>query len=347
MKHVINISQKEEWVSYVRRSVNVDFYHTWNYHTLHVKEGTALLFVCEDKDDFIAIPLLKRSIPNSNYFDMGSVYGYGGPFSTRAFAELSETLITLFKANLLDFLRQENIISVFSRLHPFFDQGPLINGFEGVVDNGKVVALDLMIPLEDQRQQYQERSWRKIKQLRNKGYYVAEGHTSADIKFFEEIYTSNMLRIEAADYYLFDEAYFTQLLQSDEYDARLLFVYNEAGYPICGAIIVLTNQIIQAHLLGTRAEYLQDSPAKLLLDEVALLGRREGMKYYNLGGGLGFKEDSLFKWKSSFSDLTFEYKSWRFIVDHDAYNSLLTDMEIDHDSDVDFFPLYRLQRQTI
>jgi hypothetical protein len=347
MKHVIDISQKEEWISYVRRSVNVDFYHTWNYHTLHAKEGKALLFVYEEDNDFIAIPLLKRPIPNSDYFDMGSVYGYGGPFSSRVFSELNKTLIEQFKIHFVDFLEQENIISVFSRLHPFFDQDPLMDGFEGVVDNGKVVALDLMISLEDQRRQYQERATRKIRQLRNRGYYVVEGRTNADIKIFEEIYTSNMLRIEATDYYLFDEAYFTKLLHSDEYDARLLFVYNEAGYPVCGAIIVLTNQIIQAHLLGTRTEYLQDSPAKLMLDEVTLLGRREGMKYYNLGGGLGFKEDSLFKWKSSFSDLTFEYKSWRFIVNHDVYNHLLTNMEIDPDSDVDFFPLYRLQRQIV
>src|SRR5215217_1608676 len=342
MKHVITISQKEEWISYVKRAVNFDFYHTWNYHTLHVKEGIAMLFVYEHNDDFIAIPLLKRSIPNSSYFDMGSVYGYGGPFSTRSFTELDETLIELFKAHLLQFLKEENIISVFSRLHPFFDQDPLMNCFEGVVGNGKVVALDLTISLEEQRQQYQERAWRKIKQLRSKGYYVSGGNTLSDIKIFEEIYTSNMLRIEATDYYMFDEAYFKQLLQSDEYDARLLFVYNEAGYPVCGAIIVLTNQIIQAHLLGTRKEYLQESPAKLMLDEVALLGRREGIKYYNLGGGLGFKEDSLFRWKSSFSDLTFEYKSWRYVVNRDMYNSILTDLEIDHDSDIDFFPLYRV-----
>jgi len=347
MKRVLTLSEKEEWVSYVKRSLDYDFYHTWTYHTLHVPEGTAILFIYEDGNDFIAIPLLKRVIPYSVFFDMGSVYGYGGPISNHSFANLDPGLIEQFKSNLLDFLKEENIISVFSRLHPFLDQAPLMKHFDGVVQNGKVVALDLTISLEEQRKQYQERVFRKIKQLRNKGYYVAEASSKADIRTFVEIYTLNMLRIDASDYYLFDETYFDRLLSSDEYDARLLFVYNETGYPICGAVIVFTNQIIQAHLLGTRAEYLQDSPAKLLIDEITLLGRGMGMKYYNLGGGLGFKEDSLFQWKKTFSHLTFDYQSWRFVVNKAEYHSMVLDMGLDCNSEVDFFPLYRSQPQKV
>ncbi|WP_316791810.1 GNAT family N-acetyltransferase [Pedobacter frigoris] len=347
MKHVITLTQKDRWMGYVKRSVNFDFYHTWTYHVLHSAEGDALLFVYEKGSDFIAFPLLKRRIPCSDFFDMSSVYGYSGPISSREFAALSLEFILDFKNALLEFFQEEGIVSVFSRLHPFFNQEPLMEHFEGVVENGKVVALDLTISLDEQRKQYQERAHRKIKQLRKRGYYVKEAAASEDIQTFLSIYTSNMIRLGASDYYMFNEEYFTQLLKSDEYDARLLFVYDDTGYPICGAIIVLTNQIIQAHLLGTRKEYLSDSPAKLLIDEITLLGRELGMKYYNLGGGLGFKEDSLYDWKRSFSDLTFNYQSWRFIVSRDKYNAILSETGIDKESSIDFFPLYRSQPQKV
>ncbi|MNR02503.1 hypothetical protein D3C85_1183580 [compost metagenome] len=156
-----------------------------------------------------------------------------------------------------------------------------------------------------------------------------------------------MLRVDASETYYFDEPYFKALLRADEFDARLVFVYDKDNYPVCGAIVVHTNGIMQAHLLGTRTAWLADSPAKLLTEEITILGREMGAKYYNLGGGLGFKEDSLFLWKTNFSSLTFEYQTWRFVADPEAYNSLLLQQDIEPDTEVDFFPLYRLQAHKV
>ena len=202
--------------------------------------------------------------------------------------------------------------------------------------------MDLSISLEEQRNAYRESFLRKVKQLRKKGFYVKEVNAEEDIKIFALIYRLNMHRIDASDKYYFDYAYFKTLLDSDEVDARLLFVYDTNDYPISGIIVVITNGIIQFHLLGTREEYLADSPAKLLIEEVTIIGRALGVKVFNLGGGLGFKEDSLFKWKTGFSHLTFDYRSWRFIVNEEIYMSLLTKRDIENDTEVDFFPLYRL-----
>jgi len=343
MKYIVKIDQEAEWKSLVKRALKYDFYHSWIYHTLDNTSGTPMLFVYEEGSDFIAIPLLKREIQDSEYYDMSSVYGYSGPISNKDFHELSSDFVYSFKTNFLDFLKAEKIVTVFSRLNPFFGQTELMEHFGGVADNGKVVVLDLSLSIDEQRSAYQERVLRKVKNLRKKGYYVREAGTTEDITIFNEIYTLNMLRVDASTTYYFDENYFKCLLDSDEYDARLIFVYDQNDYPICGAIIVITNGIMQAHLLGTRQEYLADSPAKLLTEEITILGRRLGVRYYNLGGGLGFKEDSLFRWKANFSNLTFDYKSWRFVANPEVYASLLSQQEIDLNSEIDFFPLYRLQ----
>ncbi len=346
MKKIITIVQKKEWITYVKKSVNSDFYHTWLYHSLD-SSGFPLLFVYEEDEDFIAFPLIKRAIQGTNMYDFSSVYGYSGPISNKNFNELDESFVNRFKNYFLSYLSDEKIVSIFSRLHPFYDQEVLLNKLGGVWDNGKVIAIDLNISLETQRSRYQNRVLRQVKQMNRKGYVVKEANSLADIKIFKEMYVEHMMRLDASESYFFDDQYFVELLDSDELDAKLLFVYNENGIPICGAIVVFTNSIIQAHLLATKYEYYAESPAKLLTDEIAVLGRDLGMKYYNLGGGVGFKEDSLFSWKLAFSKLTFSYNSWRFIVNHTEYQNILNRLDIDPALSIDLFPLYRLNRKQI
>lgn len=339
MKKIVTIYQKDQWKTYVRKSINYDFYHSWTFHSLE-ETYTPLLFVYEDQDDFIALPVLKRAIPETEFYDLSSTYGYVGPISNRNFEDMPEELIIGFKISLLSFLTEEKIISIFCRLHPFINQNPLLQKFGGICDNGKVVVMDLTVPLQVQRAKY-SKVYSKIKQLKRLGYYLKEANSLEDIKTFLAIYEQNMLRLHASDSYKYTEEYLINLLSSNEYDAKLYFVNNENNCPVCGTIIVFTNQLIQGHLLATKEEYRSNSPAKLLIDEVTIIGRERGMKYYNLGGGFGYKEDSLYQWKSTFSNLTFNHKSWRYIVDPGAYEDILHKFDIDNNSNVDFFPLYR------
>ncbi|SMC95221.1 GNAT family N-acetyltransferase [Pedobacter nyackensis] len=346
MHHLVTIDQKEEWKGYVSDSVQHDFYHTWYYHSLD-RSGTPILFVYEEGENYIAFPLIKREIPRSLLYDLTSVYGYTGPISNQRFEDLSDEFLENFKDSFLTFLRKGQHVSVFSRLHPFFDQQRVMQKFGGVHANGKTIAIDLTIPIEDQRNKYHKRLAEKIRQLRRKGYEVREANGPEDIKLFASIYTENMQRIEASDFYLFTEEYFNDLHESNEFNSKLLLVYNQEGFAVCGAFIVCTNDIIQAHLLGTRTAYLGDSPAKLLTDEITVIGREMGAKYFHLGGGLNFKQDSLFEWKACFSDYILDFKSWRFIADQDPYTALLEEHQIDKNEEVDFFPLYRYTKKVI
>jgi len=335
----LSLNQKDEWIKYVNRAAEYDFYHTWHYHTL-AKEGEAILYVYTEDENFIAIPFLKRSIPNSDYFDLHSVYGFTGPISNIPHNEIREGFIDNFKGFFLEFLKNENFVSIFSRLHPFFNQSKIIEKFGGLFDNGKTVAIDLQQPLEIQRKNYRQTTFDAIRKCKRLGYELRECKTQDEIDAFTSIYQDNMKRINATDFYLFNEEYFTELVQRNQYNCKLMLVY-VSGEIICGSVVILTNGIIQAHVIGTKAEYLHNSPAKFLVDEVSVLGRALGMKYYHLGGGLGFKQDSLYEWKRGFSDFTLDYKSWRYIADVNKYNMLLDERSIDHHDKIDFFPLYR------
>jgi hypothetical protein len=339
MIQVLTTENQIEWQTYVQQAANFDFYHTWYYHSLD-KTGEPILVLYTEGDLYIAFPFIKRDIPESAYCDLSCVYGYTGPISNSELNQLGLSTLDNFHREFVDFLRDYKAISIFSRLHCFFDQLPLVDKFDGIYENGKAVVIDLRLSPEVQRAKYQTRVLEKIKAMRRKGYYVKEGKTTEEIAEFASIYTENMKRIGATDFYLFNPEYFERLLQSNEFNSKLLTVY-DAGKPVCGAIIVCTQKIIQAHLLGTRTDYLQYSPAKLLTDEICVLGREMGMEFFNLGGGLGFKEDSLFSWKAGFSDLFLKFNSWRYIADPEEYIRLTVERGLDIDSNVDFFPLYR------
>ncbi|TCC92711.1 GNAT family N-acetyltransferase [Pedobacter hiemivivus] len=339
MIKVITLSQKEEWDFYVKNAFIHDFYHTWHYHTLD-ESGVAILLVYEEDGDFIAFPCLKRKIPDSSFFDLSSVYGYVGPIANKENQYLSEALISNFKKAFLNFLKNEQIVSVFSRLHPFFDQDRLVSGFNGIYENGKTVALDLTLPIVSQRKKYSSSTYRAIRKSWKRGFSIRETKQDADVNTFIDIYLENMARINSTDYYLFSRQYFFDLINSNDFDCRLLLV-SLKDEVVCGMIITFTHGIIQAHLVGTKEAYLIESPAKLLIDEITVLGRKEGMKYLHLGGGLGFREDTLFNWKSSFSDLFLDYKSFRHIVNDSVYQTLVQKQRIEKNATIDFFPLYR------
>jgi hypothetical protein len=339
MTKVITIQDRVEWVSYIRKAAEFDCYHTWHYNSLN-RIGKPILFIYEEQDNFIAIPLIARPVEGTEYYDLTSVYGFSGPISNKKIDELDDRLTEDFKSAFTAFLSSENYISVFSRLNPFFKQVQLLKKFGGIYDNGRTVVLDLSLSIEEQRKSYSESVRGSIRKAWRNGYRVKEEKGPRAIALFTSIYTENMHRVDASDYYLFNKEYFQQLLDSDEYDTRILMVY-DGSEVMASTMIILTNGIIQAYLVGTRKEYIKYSPTKFLVDEITLLGRTLGMRYFNLGGGLGFKEDSLLNWKLAFTDNTFDYKSWRYIANPTVYQQLIDEKGIDKDAEIDFFPLYR------
>jgi len=339
MTKVLSIHDKLEWNAYVSKAVEYDFYHTWHYHTLDTV-GSPLLFIYESDEGFIGLPLIKRPIPGTSYYDLTSVYGYTGPISNMAMHCIPENVIEAFKKEFIRFLADGKFVSVFSRLTPFCQQTNILARFGGLHNNGLTVALDLSIDDDTRRKGYRNSTLPTIKQAWKKGIVVKEAKGPEAVATFASIYLENMQRVGASKMYLFDERHFDKLINTDEYDARILMVC-DGDIAMAGTIVTFTNGVIQAFLIGTRNEYRKYSPSKFLVDEICLLGKSLGMRYYNLGGGVGFKEDSLFTWKAAFSPLHLPYKTWRYIANPAVYNALLEERGIDKNSDVDFFPLYR------
>jgi len=94
---------------------------------------------------------------------------------------------------------------------------------------------------------------------------------------------------------------FYDSIRIDLKDNALIF-YSYIGNEIIAATIVLfCNGQMHAHLGGTKEQFLPYSPDTLLTYRAALWGHENGYRTLHLGGGVGGREDSLFRFKSGFN----------------------------------------------
>lgn len=334
---MITKHESERWSYYLKRSIDYDVFHTLHYHDLDMG-GEPVLFVYEEGENFVGFPLLRRKIEHSDYCDFTSSYGYSGPISNKAFNSLSDDFVENFKYAFVDFMQNNKAVSVFCRLNPFLNQSSLLNKIDNVRNNGRTIYMDLTESLDVQIARYNKRLSRQLRQLRRFGYVLKEAKTELEIQHFTKMYHKNMIRVDASQRYFYSEDYFTSLIESQEFNTKLLLMY-DGDKIVCGAVVLWGNGIIRNHLSATHESYISLSPSKLMTDEISKLGRELGMKYLHLGGGVGGKEDTLFNFKLSFSNLVLQDNIWCFISDHSAYDQLVTQKNIT--SNMAYFPLYR------
>ena len=331
------ITAKEEWGSLINQVDNYDFYSTYDYHALsNSDDHKHILIKYTEGNIVIGLPLVMRKIMNTNFYDATSVYGYAGPISKN----IPENFDNLkFKKELYDFFVDHKIVSVFSRLNPYLPhQDNILKNIGNVKSKGDVVMINLKESLEAQRHQYQKRLKTHINKARTL-CYIRKANSKADIDAFIRLYYENMERVDAKKSYFFSENYFYKFTHLDNCKIEILLaVLNETNEIISGAMFVKTKGIIQYHLSGTKAEYLEVPALKLLIDEMRIKGTKENYNVFNLGGGLNSKDDSLLRFKKSFSKSLKKFSVWQYIVNENMYNELKNSVET---IDNDFFPEYR------
>jgi hypothetical protein len=337
MLEILSLDNKPRWNEIVQSMDNYDFYHLAEYHQLDLS-GTPLLLYYSDNTVSFALPVILRAIAETGYKDITSVYGYAGPLSGGKTFSLDS--INKFQERLRDFFDSNRVISAFARLHPLFlNQASILNGLGNVRDENQTVGINLTLPEEEQKKQYTHSLKQALNHLKRKKVFVRQAETKEEIDTFIAIYRENMERVNAAENYFFSCEYFHSFLHTINSFILLAFFEREI---ICGSLCSMCNGIIQTHLAATKNEFLRDSPLKYVWDQVRETGVKKQMKYLHFGGGISGKNDSLFFFKSHFSNLRFMFKTWRYIHNKTIYNDLLNRKFNGNIPDNRFFPLYRL-----
>lgn len=333
------ITEEDKWSEFLNEIEIFDFYHTFSYHfASKSKNETPILLKYKNKDVLIGLPLLLRDIPGTDYKDATSAYGYVGPISKGVDQSFDNSI---FNNEMEKYFKENSIISVFSRLNPYIsNQCKILINFGDIISQGRVVNIDLNLSIDSQRTNYRSRLKTHVNKSRRL-CSIRKVITENDLQDFIDLYHENMDRVNAKESYYFSNLYFQNLLKSTDFETIILLaVDNESGKIIAGSMFIITNGIVQYHLSGTKNNFLHLTPTKLLIDEMRIIASKNGYRYFNLGGGLGGRDDdSLFDFKSSFSKDFKDFNLWKLITNQKIYDELVHKRGINIESN--YFPLYR------
>lgn len=308
-----------------------DTYHLPQYHFLAKQqdEGTPFLFHFQDAGNFAALPFLLRRVSDvkgledSTFCDVTSVYGYPGPVTNaKEDSASADSFRSHFQTNLLQLFRDMNVVCFFTRQNPLLRTSWLFRGMGDILVMGTTVAIDLGRSLNEQDRDMTKGHRYDIRKAKESDIVAYEDKGFKRLDDFVSAYNETMKRTGAAEYYFFPKSYYIEL-KGLLADRLKLFVAEKADVVISASLFLVTGEIIQYHLSGTPDRYLTHSGSKVILDQVRRWGTDHGYRWLHLGGGLGSKEDSLFRFKAGFSKLRFSFETTRAIIEPQVYEKLV------------------------
>lgn len=341
---VYTLEQSEQWNTVVRSFTDYDVYWLSGYvkaFQIH-GDGEPLLFDYEGngirginvvmKRDIAHDKYFAGKIQEGQYFDFSTPYGYGG------WIVEGENNKELFKAY-EEWCQKNNIISEFIRFHPVLENHRAVASNYEVVPLGNTVTLSLPSP-EVIWANLTSKNRNVIRKAQNHGIKIFYGRYPEIFEIFQEIYNLTMDRDNAESYYYFNSDFYKSVLNNLPHNAQVFYA-ELSGNVISASIILMANGKMSYHLSGFLKEYSNLAPTNLLLYEVALWGCANGYKTLYLGGGVGSREDSLFKFKKAFyrGDDFRKFHIGKKIFNQEIYNKL-ANMR-DRVSEGGYFPKYR------
>ena len=310
--------------------VRHDFYHLPEYASLDGEGNHARpkAYWAQEGDREFFVPYLQRRcavlFPGSeeagNVDDVISPYGYPGILLSDA-ARKSPEFVRGAIGRLSETLGEQGVCSAFLRMNPLLSGGFATlfpeNFFMPSTDT---VAMDLS--LDDARiwKNVRDGHQSTINKCNRLGFVPRMVPFREYIDPFMTIYEETMNRVNARDSYYFGRDYFEKLASMPE---RVHCCVAELeGHVAAACIFLECGGIVQAHLGGTKSEYLSKSPFHLVLYHVAGWAKSRGNQYLHLGGGVGGSGDRLLHFKRGFSPLLFPFHTLRLITNEETYRQL-------------------------
>jgi Acetyltransferase (GNAT) domain len=314
------------WINVLSR-LRHDFYDRSDYVKLDAARVDARPegFLAEEGDRRFFVPYLLRSCDHLTttgsqaILDAISPYGYGGILVNEA------GRIAGFVAAGLDAYRHtlanRNVCSAFLRMHPILSAD--WDAFfppDTFVETGETVAIDLSLDENALWKNLRHGHQETIKKCRKLGHVARFVPAAKVLDEFEVLYEQTMDRVNAKDAFYFDRDYFAALASMPDVHCCVV----ERDSIIAAACLFFEcGGIVQAHLGGTRTEFLTKSPFHMTIYQAALWAKARGNRWLHLGGGVGGANDSLLHFKAGFSPARFRFLTSRLIINARHYRDLV------------------------
>ncbi len=335
-----SLKERDEWQRVMNAFPMSDIYYMPDYMETQeeLERGRALLAVWDppDFDGKVAYAFIKRSIEGyDDVFDITTPYGYGGPIFSGSLTDSSRA-IREFRAEFSDYCRDSRIVSEFVRFHPLLGNyvGDCCGMKTAYVRDTVVVELDAS---RDPLVAFPSKTRNMVRKAVKRGVRVEVSSDATSLREFIRLYNETMQRRNAADYYFFSELFFKELLEKVK-PRPFLLTACLGDRAIASALFLRFDQFLHYHFSGSDPDFQRFAPNDLIIYEAAVQGIRLGAKRLHLGGGYKGTEDSLFRFKASFSDVRTPFYIGRQIHDQEAYDKLCIVLGR---NDEGYFPAYR------
>lgn len=342
---VLTLQQSQEWDQIVRSFSDYDVYYLSGYvkaFRLH-GDGEPLLFYYESgglrginvvmKRDISKDPCFAEILPENKYFDFSTPYGYGGWL-----LEGKEDIPSLF-AVYEHWCLKNAVVSEFVRFHPVLENHTGVQDAYEVVYLGRSIAIDLSSP-EEIWTNLTSQNRSRIRKAKKNMVQVYHGRCPELFDLFKKLYDLTMDKDHADNYYYFQDVFYNSVLYDLPQNAQIFYARKDEEI-IAAYVVLAANGYLHYHLGGSRQEYLSIAPNNLLMYEIALWGYANGYRTLHLGGGLGAREDNLYRFKKTFyCGEPRKFHIGRKIFLPKVYEDL-TAMRTDIPEGSRFFPRYR------
>lgn len=261
-------------------------------------------------------------IPKTEYYDIQSAYGYGGPIATSTEKDFLENAWKEY----YEFCCEKKVIVEFIRFHPLYENWKFYQG--EVINNRKTVLVDLQA--EDLISSYAEN---RVRTAIRKGLKNCLSISIADnvdfMMHFKDLYLDSMLRIGAPSFYLFNEDYLKALCS---WKKSFLVLASKDNKKVAALLGLISGKILELHLFGSSAESNRLCATNLIYHEAFKVAKEMGCHIAHFGGGVSnSKDDRLLFFKLGYSSNTLDYKIGKFIHNPDVYYAMKKSFECNTD----------------
>jgi Acetyltransferase (GNAT) domain len=277
-------------------------------------EGVTHTLTVESSSGCAAIPVIQRSIPNSEQSDAVSPYGYPGGVLTGSAPDLSEADLS-----------HVGIVSLFLRDRV---------GLPTLQHGSARSPILIHNPLAPRRMR--EAFARNIRKNEREGY-TSETIHGRDVNLsmlneFRRCYVDTMRRVNATSRYFYSLDYLAGCLSFD--GSWLVLTRGPDSIPASAMIIVRSDGALHYYLGGTADAHQSSSPAKNVYSQAIRLADQLALPL-NFGGGVK-AGDGLEDFKRGFSNEEEQFVTHELICEPSLYAQLSGP-----NSSGAFFPAYR------
>ena len=312
-----------------------DIYYFLDYVKLYRnKVCEPKCFIYKSEDNIFFYPFIKRSILKTKYYDIITPYGYGGPITK---IDKKDFCLEALKS-FANYIKENNIICELIKFHPLLKNHKIYEkiNFHKIYKVCNTVTINCQYDIDQMWSQiYKKSNKEKIKKIKKMKPKIIFNNDKKSINKFKEIYDSNLDNIGAKKKYYFDINYYNSILKNlnNNFFIANLQIDNEI---LASQLVIYDKFYGHTHLQGTNSKGKKLGVTNLLKHEVILKAKELKLKYLHFGGGrTNDQNDSLLKFKKSFSNIETE-----FFIGEKIYNNTLY-QELTVATDTNMFYSYR------